>query len=644
MVALAVLFFAEAQRAFFTVLFGLVYEAVYPAVQPAAVLLAVLPVALVLSAPLLPLARWMDHRGAIAAALAGVAVFRVPMSLPEFAARGLGSTLVLASAAMFLAWGLGQLGRRTVASGLVLGLVADQLLRLAGSSWDLSLRPAWLPVQALLSLVLLALVVLWLRAAEEPAAAAQGSGGTGPGIDASGRLPGAQLERRAGGLRLRGALALGVLLFLDLHLLGLPVVAARWTGASYGTAALATSIAGALALGAVIARRWPVRARAAALALVLVVGLALLIGWQVPGSTGAVALACGHLAALLLMVRAVEPARGRRGRGVVPAGMLVFVAFVALYGASYFHAFLTPALQGAAPWVMGAAVLMLAVMFVLLPQLDVPTGPPRLLVAAGATAAVIALGLLVGPDAPARPDPDQRPYGAEQTQLRVGTYNIHYGFDEQWRFDPGAIAAAIRDADPDVIVLQEVAAGLPMVSGVDLPLWLGQKLGVRAEFAPVTARLQGEAYLARAPARLVRATRLQAGGGAPKQVLHLEAVLAGQRLDLFAVHLGVDPGAGRPQIREVLRSVPVGRAVLLGDLNAEAGSAVTDALAEAGFTDAFVSAGSAPAATWPSASPERRLDWIWLRGVNAVSAAVSAHHASDHRLVVATLRQEDETR
>ena len=56
----------------------------------------------------------------------------------------------------------------------------------------------------------------------------------------------------------------------------------------------------------------------------------------------------------------------------------------------------------------------------------------------------------------------ERPGGVREEvgdTLRVATWNLHYGFDEQWRYDPAAIAAALRAADVDIVALQEVDFG-----------------------------------------------------------------------------------------------------------------------------------------------------------------------------------------
>src|SRR5690606_523533 len=99
-----------------------------------------------------------------------------------------------------------------------------------GWSWDLSLRSWWVLPQILLSAAVVALALAWRSMRDRH------------GDDVRGIL-----ERRAGGLRMRGAVALALLLFLDLHFLARPEVVAQWTGLRYEIVAVALIGAGAAA-------------------------------------------------------------------------------------------------------------------------------------------------------------------------------------------------------------------------------------------------------------------------------------------------------------------------------------------------------------------------------------------------------------
>jgi endonuclease/exonuclease/phosphatase family metal-dependent hydrolase len=122
---------------------------------------------------------------------------------------------------------------------------------------------------------------------------------------------------------------------------------------------------------------------------------------------------------------------------------------------------------------------------------------------------------------------------------------------------------------------------------------------------------------------------------------------AGRRLDVIVTHLHHVEGPEDARVRlaqlpPLLKRV-AGRpaTVLLGDLNAEPGSAEITLVRAAGLTDAFVAGGGRPAdeRTWPSDRPDRRIDYIWLSGDLAASGfAATPGAASDHRGVTVTVR------
>src|SRR5690606_36571297 len=160
-----------------------------------------LPLAALL-APALPLARFVGRERLLAAAAAVAALARLALWAPAFPARWLAGALLVAAGATFLAAAVGMLDRRAIASGAAAALLGVQLLRYLGWSWDLLLQPRTpLLVIALLTAVHAALAGYWL-------------------LEPRTRRAAATLERRRGGMRLRGAIAFGCVLFLELTLLG----------------------------------------------------------------------------------------------------------------------------------------------------------------------------------------------------------------------------------------------------------------------------------------------------------------------------------------------------------------------------------------------------------------------------------------
>lgn len=605
-------------RAWLAGIFALTTDALYPSFDAELALRALLPLA-ALAAPAVPLARLLGRRGAVAAAVALVCVARVPLTVGPLPARAVAASLVVAGGGLLLACVVGWVERRGVASALVGAMLLDQLLRLAGSSWDLSMRPLWVPVQLVLSLLTLALLATWLRV---PA-----------GEDGEG------FERRAGGLRLRGGLVLGLALFLDGAVLSSAAAVSRLAAIPFDAAGVLLVSAGAVALALTLhgveARD---RHRPADALLALLAGGGAALGWAMDGWGVAAAMAVAHFAALLLLNRAVSPAGGRRPSAAVVPGLLLMVGFHAVLAATWFPAHTHHLLGGAAPWVLLAAGVLLAATLLLLPRAEaappLAPGSAAVLLPLAATAAAVAVAWVLssvdGRATPASPEARARDGG-----LVVATYNVHMGFDERWAHDPEAIARALERSGAAVMGLQEVPAGLPFVYGVDLALWLGRRLGARDYLAPAGGELLGDAFLVHGGAGGFRAGSL--GGADPRQSAVLRLPWNGDSLSIHVTRLGQDAGERARQVRTLVSRVAAGPAVVLGDFNAEGADPELAPLAEAGFRDAAALAGADPDPTFPAAAPERRIDWIWVREVAVLRWEVPDEHASDHRPVVAAL-------
>jgi endonuclease/exonuclease/phosphatase family metal-dependent hydrolase len=179
--------------------------------------------------------------------------------------------------------------------------------------------------------------------------------------------------------------------------------------------------------------------------------------------------------------------------------------------------------------------------------------------------------------------------------------------------------------------------------------WLQRRLRMpHARFAGASDAIWGNAVLSRYPIVSAEATRLPRGGvPLRRSALGVDLDLGeGRRLRVVVTHLHHFEGPDGARVR--LAQLPrllygvAGReaTVLLGDFNAEPGSAEIARVRAAGLTDAFVAAGGRPAdeRTWPSDRPDRRIDYIWLSaGLEASGFAATTTTASDHRGIAVTV-------
>jgi endonuclease/exonuclease/phosphatase family metal-dependent hydrolase len=593
-----------------------------------------------------PVARLLGHGRALVVAAAGVALVRLVVQLvPDAVARWLlapvGVVLFLWFVPLWLARDPVDRDGPGFGVALLVGLALDTALAGLGGGWDYawSITP-WTVALA----VLLAGAALWaLAALPEP-------------------VPGPPGRRVVAVLPLAG---LGPALFLHVlawqNLGWQAVLGGRSPGQAFLLVMVANLAALAAGTAASLARevRWPVLGTALA-------GLAVAVA--LVGRATAAATVLGQASAAVLVVAIVRGATGpagaaagaRGGAGGLgalaaawTAGMGLFVLLVFAYYAAY--DVVLPAGNG---WLPALAAVLLGLAAVgsmrgrggRADQAAGGRARGRDLVPVGVGVALLLAPLVAwatatGPVA-AAPVQDGEP----ARPVRVLSYNLHFGFDVRGWSDLEGAARAIEASGAEVVGLQEVSRGWYVNGATDMLAWLQRRLRMPyARFAGASDAIWGNAVLSRYPIVASEVVRLpREGVPLRRNALRAELDLgAGRRLSVVVTHLhhveGPDGARVRlaqvPRLLELVAGRPA--TVLMGDLNAEPGSAEIGLLAAAGLTDAFTAAGGRPAdaPTWPADRPDRRIDWIWLSGDLAATAfAATSGTASDHRGIAVTVR------
>lgn len=298
--ALVLLFFLQAHRDFAALLVG--GTAVPPAARSAALLSLVL-----LFLPLLPFTlRWSRAALVVATAVTATAArLALAAAAPRPALQAPLAALTMAAGALYLGVGVGLLPRRSIAGGAALAVFLDVATRWADAAVVGSGSPA---IGLGLTLAALLATLAWVT----------------PGAGAQAEEAG--LERRAGGLRSRGAVAFGVIVFLESAVLANPDVGAAVTGRSFSDMAVAMAV---VALGAglwLLGGGGPTRLYRPRLLVMggTAAGAAALAEF-VRGMAAGALLLVGHACALLLLGRALAPASGRREASTVVAGLTVLI-------------------------------------------------------------------------------------------------------------------------------------------------------------------------------------------------------------------------------------------------------------------------------------------------------------------------------
>src|SRR5258706_963150 len=214
--------------------------------------------------------------------------------------------------------------------------------------------------------------------------------------------------------------------------------------------------------------------------------------------------------------------------------------------------------------------------------------------------------------------------------LRVATFNIHSGRNVAGQFNLNKTASVLKGFD--LIAINEVR-GKAILQDVDQAQVLGEKLKMQWLFAPTENRWWHESFgngvLSGVSVMDWRRTPLAGSFGRGKRnLLHLRVMIQGRPVNVLITH--IDRGADhKKQLQTVMEefmnvSEP---ALLMGDLNGEATDPSTvPFLKSPGVKDVV---GSAAA---------DRIDWIFTRGLQTVSAGIERNDASDHPMVWAELK------
>jgi len=237
---------------------------------------------------------------------------------------------------------------------------------------------------------------------------------------------------------------------------------------------------------------------------------------------------------------------------------------------------------------------------------------------------------------------------AEAPAVRVVTYNVHKCVGVDRRYDPERIATVLREIDPDIACLQEVAVRRRNAQHLDQCAFLGEATGCHV--VPSAAIREhrgrcGNAILTRFPVLAARSIDLSVGAYARRGAIDADLLIGDRVLRVIATHFGLLAGERQLQVNRLIAALaeplpPERRAadavLLMGDLNEWRGS--SDGIRA---LDRRLGP-SAAARTFPSWLPVLPLDRIYatypavLRASHVYRSPL-ARLASDHLPLVGTL-------
>lgn len=256
---------------------------------------------------------------------------------------------------------------------------------------------------------------------------------------------------------------------------------------------------------------------------------------------------------------------------------------------------------------------------------------PRLSLALPAVLLIVPLGWFV-----TQPTFDVAP--TDDPTIRVMTYNIRQGLNNQGWANLDKVVETIEREAPDVILLQEVSRGAFPNASMDIPEWLSRELEMPYVYAIAGRSQFGNATLTRYPieewdtdtiTRSIRQARnylriqVDFGLDAPVQIInthldHRESDIRQEQIDNVLA-----AWAGAPYT------------IIGGDLNAHPEDPTISILNEAGLLSGQDVTDNGDMNTYVAMNPRRRLDYIFgTPDWTFLSSAVPFSLASDHVPVV----------
>ncbi len=545
---------------------------------------------------------------------------------------------------------------------LILSSGIDQLFRAAGNTLDPSWSPAYINIQFMLSVAAIALSLITVTVQERQVRSEDSAGSLENGL-----------------LPFWGGVGFGGLLFLEVSLLALPNAIAGRASVDYTVYVPVVLAATLLPLVPWVRSQAhdfvaPFDSSVRGWTWMLLAALLLVIGVRLQGIIAGAALVLAQFAVSMTWWWLVRPRveRERTFTGLwLPVGSFMFAllmvgdlftyeyAFVRDFTdpLTFLNRFIPPLLRGFRG--MGLGVLLLAMFLAGLPMIQtrrrIPWKTTRgsfesvllflLVIAASIGAALLARPPLV-------------PGVRNQENIRVGTYNIHAGYNEFFDYDLEAIARTIQASGANVVLLQEVEKGRMTSFGVDQALWLARRLGMDTRFYPTNEGLQGlailsnveivfdEGYLLTSRGQQTGLQHVQIRPDAG--VITLYNTWLGLLLDVSGEQTIIEQEQEQDdQLGEILDLIAAqhpdrnwGRMIIGGTFNNIPDSPLIDQMRAAGFNDPFAGHPIELSATLQrTGQPRARIDYLWTRPpLLNLGVGVMDSSSSDHRMATVEIR------
>ncbi|HBF37801.1 MAG TPA: hypothetical protein DDW50_10810 [Firmicutes bacterium] len=156
--------------------------------------------------------------------------------------------------------------------------------------------------------------------------------------------------------------------------------------------------------------------------------------------------------------------------------------------------------------------------------------------------------------------------------LRVMTFNVHSAINWYGKFDVEGLAQFIKEADPDIVGLQEVDLGWSGATNFeDIPAELGERLHMFYAFSASRERNNGffgNLILSKYPI-VQQWTKVMPGRLEPRSFNFVQLFIEGRRINFLTTHLGLSVSDRLKQAASIIdfMNLVSGPLIITGDFN-----------------------------------------------------------------------------
>ncbi len=236
-------------------------------------------------------------------------------------------------------------------------------------------------------------------------------------------------------------------------------------------------------------------------------------------------------------------------------------------------------------------------------------------------------------------------------EIKVMTYNLHYGIGMDGKFDPSRIAQFVDSKDIDVVGFEELSHDFIMNTGADFASLLCLEMKKRGYVYHAFSDIYGaglfNGIFSKYPIKSFESYKVNPTVVLLRTVVKATIEINGQLVDVFDTHLThiYEDRTNPERVKQVefildLIKQASNKIILMGDFNSLPDWPEIIAIKNYGLTDAFATTNpNNNTATWPANYPYLHIDYIFLStDITPISTIIYKTTISDHLPLVATVQ------